>query len=105
MTQTLTTNTITVSVSGVITYSAMLTASPTTFDSSGGSETLTVSVTTTPSGGNVSNLSVNFMEISVGSIGTVNTDSSGVATITFTVPSNSTTNAETYSFDASVTIP
>ncbi|MEM3290487.1 MAG: hypothetical protein QW046_03125 [Candidatus Micrarchaeaceae archaeon] len=103
---TITSNQVSVTVAGIpYSYSISLSASPTSLPSSGGTTTLTCTLTVSPSGGQLSGITITFTDQTTGSSGSAQTNSSGVATSTATLPANDTTSAEQYLFVASFSDP
>ncbi|MEM3861538.1 MAG: hypothetical protein QW203_03520 [Thermoplasmatales archaeon] len=103
---TITSNQVSVTVAGIpYSYSISLSASPTSLPSSGGTTTLTCTLTVSPSGGQLSGITITFTDQTTGSYGSAPTNSSGVATSTADLPANDTTSAEQYLFVASFSDP
>ena len=96
-----TSNIVTVTVAGITyTYTLTLTASPTSLSDAGGTITLNAAYSSNPSGANLYNISVVFTELTTNTTVTSSTNTSGVATATFTLPADNTTTAQSYQFQA-----
>ena len=98
-------NKITVTVSGVsYTYSLQLSANESSLPSSGGQVTFTANLMNTTLNQPVSGVVVTLTDLTTGQASSQTTDSNGIAVFYVTIPSNTSTTSETYSFQASATV-
>ncbi|MEM4067028.1 MAG: hypothetical protein QXV17_09230 [Candidatus Micrarchaeaceae archaeon] len=104
---TITSNKITTTVSSAVsyTYTISLSASQTSLPYTGGTVTLISTISTSPSGGQISGLTVTFTVLTTGSSGTATTDSTGTASTMVVISGNTTTSTQQYDVVASFTDP